>query len=92
MEEISRLLTEILNIDFIRAVISNPRDKTGIIKIKARPLEKKGELFFQLESFTRTQAFHENLSGTDACRRLTEYMGQFGQIRSRPYRRSVRCW
>ena len=53
MEEISRLLTEILNIDFIRAVISNPRDKTGIIKIKARPLEKKGELFFQLESFTR---------------------------------------
>lgn len=80
MEEISRLLTEILNIDFIRAVISNPRDKTGIIKIKARPLEKKGELFFQLESFTRTQAFHENLSGTDACRRLTEYMGQFGQM------------
>lgn len=80
MEEISRLLTEILNIDFISAVISNPRDKTGIIKIKARPLEKKGELFFQLESFTRTQAFHENLSGTDACRRLTEYMGQFGQM------------
>lgn len=80
MEEISRLLAEILNIDFIRAVISNPRDKTGIIKIKARPLEKKGELFFQLESFTRTQAFHENLSGTDACRRLTEYMGQFGQM------------
>lgn len=80
MEEISRLLTEILNIDFIRAVISNPRDKTGIIKIKARPLEKKGELFFQLEAFTRTQAFHENLSGTDACRRLTEYMGQFGQM------------
>lgn len=80
MEEISRLLTEILNIDFIRAVISNPRDKTGIIKIKTRPLEKKGELFFQLESFTRTQAFHENLSGTDACRRLTEYMGQFGQM------------
>ena len=80
MEEISRLLTEILNIDFIRAVISNPRDKTGIIKIKARPLEKKGELFFQLKSFTRTQAFHENLSGTDACRRLTEYMGQFGQM------------
>lgn len=80
MEEISRLLTEILNIDFIRAVISNPQDKTGIIKIKVRPFEKKGELFFQLESFTRTQAFHENLSGTEACRRLTEYMGQFGQM------------
>lgn len=80
MEEISRLLTEILNIDFIRAVISNPRDKTGIIKVKVRPLEKKGELFFQLESFTRTQAFHENLAGEDACRKLAEYMGKFRQM------------
>ena len=80
MEEISRFLTEILNIDFIRGVISNPRDKTGIIKIKVRPLEKKGELFFQMESFTRTQAFHENLSGADACRRLAEYMEQFRQM------------
>lgn len=80
MEEISRLLAEILDIDFIRAVTSNPRDKTGIIKVKARPLEKKGELFFQLESFTRTQAFHENLSGKDACRKLAEYMVRFGQM------------
>ena len=80
MEEISRLLAEILDIDFIRAVTSNPRDKTGIIKVKARPLEKKGELFFQLESFTRTQAFHENLSGKDACRKLAEYMIRFGQM------------
>lgn len=40
MDEILRLLPEILNIDFIRGIISNPRDKTGIIKIKVRPLEK----------------------------------------------------
>lgn len=42
MEEILKLLTEILNFDFIRAVISNPRDKTGILKVKVRPLEKNG--------------------------------------------------
>ena len=46
MDEILRLLPEILNIDFIRGIISNPRDKTGIIKIKVRPLEKKGEAAF----------------------------------------------
>lgn len=80
MDEILRLLPEILNIDFIRGIISNPRDKTGIIKIKVRPLEKKGELFFQIESFTKTQAFHENLTGEDACRKIAGYMEQFGQM------------
>jgi len=80
MDEILRLLTEILNIDFIRGIISNPRDKTGIIKLKVRPLEKKGELFFQLESFTKTQAFHENLTGEDACRKIAGYMERFGQM------------
>lgn len=80
MEEILKLLTEILNFDFIRAVISNPRDKTGILKVKVRPLEKNGELIFQLESFTKTQAFHENLTGEDACSRLARYMEQFGQM------------
>lgn len=80
MDEILRLLPEIFNIDFIRGIISNPRNKTGIIKIKIRPLEKKGELFFQIESFTKTQAFHENLTGEDACRKIAGYMEQFGQM------------
>ena len=80
MDEILRLLPEILNIDFIRGIISNPRDKTGIIKIRVRPLEKKGELFFQIESFTKTQAFHENLKGEDACRKIAGYMERFGQM------------
>ena len=47
MEEIKKLLDRVLNIDFIRAVISNPREKEGIIKVKVRPLEKKGSLLFQ---------------------------------------------
>lgn len=80
MDEILRLLPEILNIDFIREIISNPRDKTGIIKIRVRPLEKKGKLLFQIESFTNTQAFHENLTGEDACRKIAGYMEQFGQM------------
>ena len=80
MDEILRLLPEILNIDFIRGTISNPRDKEGIIKIRVRPLEKKGELYFQLESFTKTQAFHENLTAKDACRKIAGYMERFGQM------------
>ena len=38
MEDIIKLLDRVLNIDFIRAVLSNPRDKEGIIKVKVRPL------------------------------------------------------
>ena len=80
MDEILRLLPEILNIDFIRGTISNPRDKEGIIKIRVRPLEKRGELYFQLESFTKTQAFHENLTAKDACRKIAGVMDRFGQM------------
>ena len=80
MDEILRFLPEILNIDFIRGTISNPRDKGGIIKIRVRPLEKKGELYFQLESFTKTQAFHENLTAKDACLKIAGVMERFGQM------------
>ena len=80
MEEISKLLDEVLNKEFIRAVVSGPRTKDGIIKIKVRPLEMKGELCFQLESFTKTQAFHENLDARGAREKLLEYMGEFRQM------------
>lgn len=80
MEEISKLLVEVLNKKFIRAVVSGPRTKEGIIKIKIRPLEMKGELCFQLESFTGTQAFHENMDAEGAREKLLEYMKDFRQI------------
>ena len=80
MEDIIKLLDRVLNIDFIRAVISNPREKEGIIKVKVRPLEKKGNLLFQFEAFTAKQAFHRNLEKEEAKAQFTEYMEQFRQI------------
>ena len=80
MEEISKLLVEVLNKKFICAVVSGPRTKEGIIKIKIRPLEMKGELCFQLESFTGTQAFHENLDAEGTREKLLEYMKDFRQM------------
>lgn len=82
MEEISKMLTEILNGDFIRAVISSPRKKEGILKVKVRPVEKKGKLIFQLESFTKTQAFHENLEADAARERIKKYMEEFQQMQA----------
>lgn len=80
MEEISSLLREVLNIDFVRAVISNPVKKEGIIKVKVRPVETKGNLHFQIEYFTKTQAFHENLSGEEAAEKILKYMEDFRQM------------
>ena len=80
MEDIIKLLDRVLNIDFIRAVLSNPRDKEGIIKVKVRPLEKRGNLLFQFEAFTAKQAFHRNLEKEDAKAQFAEYAEQFRQM------------
>ena len=77
MEELMNVLESTLNIDFIRGTISGPRNRDGIIKVKIRPLEKKGELYFQLESFTKTQAFHENAGCGEAKEIISEYMKTF---------------
>ena len=82
METIKKLLSDILNIEFVQAVLSNPRKKEGMLKVKVRPSEKKGNLFFQLESFTKTQAFHENLDPISARDRLLEYMEEFRQMQA----------
>lgn len=82
MEEIQNVLKSILNIDFIRGTISGPRKKEGIIKVKVRPLEKRGALYFQLESFTRTQAFHENLTPGEAGEKIALYMEEFRQMQA----------
>ena len=80
MENIKKLLCETLNIDFIQAILSNPRTKEGIIKVKVRPVMMKDRLFLQLESFSKTQAFHENLEPEAAVERIVDYMKEFKQM------------
>lgn len=80
MCEIEKILKESLNIDFIQGVLSGPRTKEGTVKIKVRPVEMRGKLLFQCESFTKTQVFHENLEAQEAVRRLAAYMKEFRQL------------
>ena len=91
MEDIIKLLDRVLNIDFIRAVLSNPRDKEGIIKVKVRPLEKKGNLLFQFEAFTAKQAFHRNLEKEEAKAQFAEYAEQFRQMQIETVSDILRC-
>ena len=80
MEEIIQFLAGILNREFIRAVFSNPRVKDNVVKAKLRPMEQKGELLFQLESFTKTQAFHKNLTVEETKNELVKLLEEFRQV------------
>ena len=80
MENLKLLLQENLNQEFLAAVLSAPRDKSGVEKVKVRPLLKRGERVFQLESFCNRQAFHENLSAGEAADRIFEYMQNMKQM------------
>ena len=80
MQEVKNLLESSLNIDFLGATLSNPKDKNGITKVKVRPILKQGELYFQCESHKNNQVFHENLEIPVAVNVLAEYMCQFKQM------------
>lgn len=89
MNELAKLLSDILDENFIRAVISGPRKKEGIVKVKVRPVEKRGELHFQFEAFTKTQAFHENVDAEGAKKRLLSYMEEFQQMQAETINEAV---
>ena len=58
---LAEMLDEFLYEGLQQAVISSPADKTGIVKVKIRPVVLKGSLMFQAEEIRGTQAFHKNM-------------------------------
>jgi len=49
MESLNNILKKSLNKEFLSAIISNPREKGGIVKIKIRPVEHKDNILYQCE-------------------------------------------
>ncbi len=80
MEQLQEILEQNFNIDLIRIIISNPKNKDGILKIKVRPITLKGELYFQCETFTKTQAFQKNCDAEEAAKQVLEWMQEFKQL------------
>ena len=80
MENLKALLEESLNIDFLSAVLSNPRSKDGIVKAKVRPIMSKETILFQIETFHNNQAFHKNLEPEKACEEILKLMGELKQM------------
>lgn len=80
MQEIKVLLEQSLNIDFVGATLSNPKEKNGATKVKVRPILKQGVLLFQCEAHKNNQVFHENHEAEKAMGVLADYMNQFKQM------------
>ncbi|MBP3580666.1 MAG: GNAT family N-acetyltransferase [Clostridia bacterium] len=69
MTELEKTLKEIALLDIVRAVFSCPYTKDEkYVKCTVRPI-KDAEIF-QFESFTKTQAFHENVSKDMLCEKF----------------------
>ena len=80
METLRSVLEKSFNIDFISAVISNPREKDGTVKIKIRPVMKQNKLLFQCEEYRNNQAFHLNLEANAAIEYVENQMLVFKQM------------
>ena len=79
VETIRQGLEEIFSLPLIRLTVSNPRGGE-YKKITGRPMEVKGQPVLQLEKFTETQAFHENIPMAEAAARLETVMEHYGQL------------
>ena len=55
-------LTSLITNSLIDITISNPEKTEALTKIKIRQMELKGTVQYQIEEFTKTQAFHKNVT------------------------------
>lgn len=60
-ENLLREVKESIEAKLLRVIISNPKQKGGITKIKIRPVMMSSELMYQVTEYIGTQVFHKNM-------------------------------
>ncbi|MBN2220805.1 MAG: SAM-dependent methyltransferase [Vallitaleaceae bacterium] len=73
------VLRQALNEGLVRMVCSEAREKTDYQKITVRRIEEK-RTFYQIESFTKEQAFHKNIEEDAILAELENLAGRYKQI------------
>lgn len=75
MEELNALLNEIINDDFIDAVISNKRDKnSNKSKVQLRNIELKGKRYIQITEYVANKVIHQNFTYEKAKQYIVEVL------------------
>lgn len=80
MDTLKSVLDKSFNIDFVSAVLSNPREKDGTVKVKIRLVMKQDRLLFQCEEYRNNQAFHLNLEAEATSEYVENQMKVFKQM------------
>ncbi len=66
MTDLQKLVYEITQLNIVKAAFSVPYKKDELVKCSLRPMGEK----YQFESFTKTQAFHENVEKNALCNKI----------------------
>lgn len=69
LQDLRNLITDAL----VDITISNPEKTETLTKIKIRQMELKGKVQYQIEEFTKTQAFHKNVTLTELKELFPDY-------------------
>ena len=80
MDFLIKKIKENLNEDLLKITISNPRKTEDIKKYSVRPILVKEQLIFQMEKYTKTQVFHENLDKETMGERIAEILPRYKQV------------
>ena len=73
------VLRQALDEGLVRMICSEARDKTDYQKVTVRRIEEK-RAFYQIESFTKEQAFHNNIEEDAILEELENLVGRYKQI------------
>ena len=74
MEDLNKLLSDLLDENLVQIVLSDPQAEQRYRKIKVRPLLLHGRLMFQESAWDGKQEFHTNLEKTDMQERIRTYL------------------
>lgn len=91
MEQLKNAFLQSINEQLLLVIISNPRKKDGVKKIKIRPLLMKGNICYQEESFMNNQAFHKNITEEELISNIDDYAKDFKQIEIKSAKNDYIC-
>ncbi len=90
MDELSRVLEEIMDEKLVQVILSNSQDRAYGEKLKLRPVLLRGVLMFQSTRYAGSQVFHVNHSRQEACALIKDLLqGKFRQCEIMAQDRSV---
>ena len=84
MEELRKLLREMLNENLQHIILSNARKPEAGIKVRIRPVIIKEKLYFQESRYVGTQVFHANYEAPEMAEKIENDMRELFSRRNLP--------